>query len=85
MQLNRVVFPAPFEPNTARRSPGRTFNEILLKATSAPKLLDNPVNSNANSVPTSRVGAASAIMLLQFDGLPQALYILVPNAAEAIW
>ena len=85
MQLKSVVLPAPLEPKTAWRSPGRTLNEISLNAMSAPKLFDNPFNSSANSVPTSLRGAASAIMLFQFHGLPQAFNIPVPNAAHPIW
>jgi len=29
MQLNSVVLPAPFEPRTARRSPGRECLELF--------------------------------------------------------
>ena len=31
-QLSRVVLPAPFDPSTARRSPGRTLSVISINA-----------------------------------------------------
>src|SRR6476469_6823190 len=36
MQLKSVVLPAPFEPRTARRSPGRTVIVTSVSAASAP-------------------------------------------------
>ena len=38
-QLKSVVLPAPFEPRTARRSPGRTVRVTSVSAASAPKQL----------------------------------------------
>ena len=38
MQLNSVVLPAPLEPSTARRSPGRTVKVTSVSAASAPNM-----------------------------------------------
>src|ERR1700677_189842 len=52
MQLNSVVLPAPFEPRTARRSPGRTVSEMSTKAPRAPNSRVTPRNSSALAEPT---------------------------------
>src|ERR1700677_1502201 len=52
MQLNSVVLPAPFEPRTARRSPGRTVSEMSTKAARAPNSRVTPRNSSALAEPT---------------------------------
>src|SRR6266581_182423 len=52
MQLNSVVFPAPLEPSTARRSPGRTVSVTSVSAASAPKSRVTPRNSSAAPAPT---------------------------------
>src|SRR5580658_899831 len=52
MQLNSVVFPAPFEPRTARRSPGRTVSEMSVSAASAPNRRVTPRSSSAFAEPT---------------------------------
>src|SRR5580700_7677537 len=52
MQLKSVVFPAPLEPSTARRSPGRTVSVTSVSAASAPKNRVTPRNSSAAPAPT---------------------------------
>jgi len=47
MQLNSVVLPAPFEPSTARRSPGRTVIVTSAIAASAPNIRVTPRSSSA--------------------------------------
>src|SRR5215471_853466 len=46
-QLNSVVLPAPLEPSTARRSPGRTVMVTSVSAASAPNIRVTPRNSSA--------------------------------------
>src|SRR5258707_12549781 len=53
MQLNSVVFPAPLEPSTARRSPGRTVSVTSVSAASAPNSRDTPRSSSAAPAPTT--------------------------------
>src|SRR6476469_3274004 len=45
-QLSSVVLPAPFDPSTARRSPGRTLSVMSIKAASAPKFRQSPPNAD---------------------------------------
>src|SRR5258707_13351791 len=52
MQLNSVVLPAPFEPRTARRSPGRTVMVTSVSAESAPNIRVTPRSSSAAPAPT---------------------------------
>src|SRR3982751_4262703 len=52
MQLNNVVLPAPLEPSTARRSPGRTVRVTSVSAASAPNSRVTPRNSSAAPAPT---------------------------------
>src|ERR1700730_2699061 len=52
MQLNSVVLPAPFEPSTARRSPGRTVMVTSVSAASAPNRRVTPRSSSAAPAPT---------------------------------
>src|SRR6202049_2369068 len=52
MQLNSVVFPAPLEPSTARRSPGRTVSVTSVSAASAPNSRVTPRSSSAAPAPT---------------------------------
>src|ERR1700757_3665307 len=52
-QLNSVVLPAPFEPSTARRSPGRTVMVTSVSAASAPNIRVTPRNSSAAPAPTA--------------------------------
>src|SRR5438270_9290588 len=51
-QLNSVVLPAPLEPSTARRSPGRTVMVTSVSAASAPNSRVTPRNSSAAPAPT---------------------------------
>src|SRR5947208_6439075 len=53
MQLNSVVLPAPFEPRTARRSPGRTVMVTSVSAASAPNMRVTPRSSSAAPAPTA--------------------------------
>src|SRR5437899_10259103 len=58
-QLNSVVLPAPLEPSTARRSPGRTVMVMSVSAASAPNSRVTPRKSSAAPAPTAeRRGAA---------------------------
>src|SRR5579871_4600029 len=52
-QLNSVVLPAPLEPSTARRSPGRTVIVTSVSAASAPNMRVTPRSSSAAPVPTA--------------------------------
>src|SRR4029077_19409328 len=52
IQLNSVVFPAPLEPSTARRSPGRTVSVTSVSAANAPNSRVTPRNSSAAPAPT---------------------------------
>ena len=51
-QLNSVVLPAPLEPSTARRSPGRTVMVTSVSAASAPNSRVTPRSSSAAPEPT---------------------------------
>src|SRR3569833_1081647 len=50
-QLNSVVLPAPLEPSTARRSPGRTVMVTSVSAASAPNMRVTPRSSIAAPAP----------------------------------
>src|SRR5262245_17538469 len=52
-QLNSVVLPAPLEPRTARRSPGRTVMVTSVSAASAPNSRVTPRSSSAAPAPTA--------------------------------
>src|SRR6185436_16677728 len=52
-QLNSVVLPAPLEPSTARRSPGRTVMVTSVSAASAPNIRVTPRSSSAAPEPTA--------------------------------
>src|SRR5712672_932538 len=62
MQLNSVVFPAPLEPSTAGRSPGRTVSVMSVSAASAPKSRVTPRNSSAAPAPTTKSRCATLSM-----------------------
>ena len=53
MQLNNVVLPAPFDPSTPRRSPGRTLSVMSVSAASAPNMRVTPRSSSAFAVPAA--------------------------------
>src|SRR3984893_14954180 len=62
IQLKSVVFPAPLEPSTARRSPGRTVSVTSVSAASAPKNRVTPRNSSAAPAPTAERRCATLSM-----------------------
>src|SRR4029450_5771726 len=62
MQLKSVVLPAPFEPRTARRSPGRTVIVTSVSAASAPNIRVTPRNSSAAPAPTANRRCATLSM-----------------------
>src|ERR1700676_5092689 len=64
MQLNSVVFPAPLEPSTARRSPGRTVSVTSISAASAPNIRVTPRNSSAAPAPTVERRCATLSMAI---------------------
>src|SRR4051794_9054078 len=61
-QLNSVVLPAPLEPSTARRSPGRTVMVTSVSAASAPNSRVTPRNSSAAPAPTAEKRGAALSM-----------------------
>ena len=62
MQLKSVVLPAPFEPSTARRSPGRTVMVTSVRAASAPNNRVTPRSSSAAPAPTTERRCATLSM-----------------------
>src|ERR1700681_186232 len=64
MQLNNVVLPAPFEPRTARRSPGRTVMVTSVSAASAPNIRVTPRSSSAAPAPTANRPCATLSMTI---------------------
>src|SRR5262249_27962760 len=62
MQLNSVVLPAPLEPSTARRSPGRTVMVTSVSAASAPNSRVTPRSSSAAPAPTAEKRCAALSM-----------------------
>src|SRR5262249_5660834 len=63
MQLNSVVLPAPFEPSTARRSPGRMVIVTSVRAASAPNKRVTPRSSRAAPAPTTERRCATLSMV----------------------
>src|SRR5690242_16628592 len=61
-QLNNVVLPAPLEPSTARRSPGRTVMVTSVSAASAPNIRVTPRSSSAAPAPTAEMRWATLSM-----------------------
>src|ERR1043165_6099926 len=61
-QLNSVVLPAPLEPSTARRSPGRTAMVTSVSAASAPNSRVTPRSSSAAPEPTAEKRCAALSM-----------------------
>src|SRR6185312_7385215 len=59
MQLNSVVLPAPLEPSTARRSPGRTVMVTSVSAASAPNSRVTPRSSSAAPAATAEKRGAA--------------------------
>src|SRR5215813_9633098 len=61
-QLNSVVLPAPLEPSTARRSPGRTVMVTSVSAASAPNIRVTPRSSSAAPAPIAEMRRATLSM-----------------------
>src|SRR5215475_4065094 len=61
-QLNSVVLPAPLEPSTARRSPGRTVIVTSVSAASAPNIRVTPRSSSAAPAPIAEMRRATLSM-----------------------
>src|SRR5579863_5893365 len=61
-QLNNVVLPAPLDPSTARRSPGRTVMVTSMRAASAPNIRVTPRSSSAAPAPTAEMRWATLSM-----------------------
>src|SRR5690349_19251092 len=61
-QLNSVVLPAPLEPSTARRSPGRTVIVTSVSAASAPNIRVTPRSSSAAVEPKADRRSATLSM-----------------------
>src|SRR3984957_20140528 len=74
MQLKSVVLPAPLEPSTARRSPGRTVSVTSVNAASAPNSRVTPRSSRAAPAPTveRRRATLSMAMASPLRGRPTA-------------
>src|SRR3954466_11273956 len=62
MQLTSVVLPAPLEPSTARRSPGRTVMVTSVSAASAPNSRVTRRSSGAAPAPTVEKRCAALSM-----------------------
>src|SRR3954470_12208585 len=78
-QLNSVVLPAPLEPSTARRSPGRTVRAISVKAASAPNRRVTPRSSSALPAPTAERRCATLSMpAASRSGVPRTLTAIAP-------
>src|SRR6201995_803970 len=60
--LKSVVLPAPLEPRTARRSPGRTVMVTSVSAASAPNIRVTPRSSSAAPAPTAEMRSATLSM-----------------------
>src|SRR4030088_2984096 len=80
MQLNSVVLPAPLEPSTARRSPGRTVSVTSVSAANAPNSRVTPRNSSAAPAPTAERRCATLSMAV----IPARLRLSFPPAAPAL-
>src|SRR5262249_54762209 len=86
-QLNSVVLPAPLEPSTARRSPGRTVMVTSESAASAPNIRVTPRSSSAAPVPTAERRCATLSMATPPAGLrgrPGAPAPALPEADDAV-
>src|ERR1700744_2188573 len=87
-QLNSVVLPAPLEPSTARRSPGRTVMGTSVRAASAPNSRVTPRSSSAAPEPTAEKRCSALAMALTSAGAALAVRRtaapLLPEADHAI-
>src|SRR6516225_249969 len=87
MQLKSVVLPAPFEPSTARRSPGRTVMVTSLSAASAPNNRVTPRSSSAAPAPTTERRCAMLSMAMMpacADQIGSAALPALPKPDHAI-
>src|SRR5438874_7873321 len=87
MQLNSVVLPAPFEPRTARRSPGRTVMVISVSAASAPNIRVTPRSSSAAPAPTANTRCATLSMAVSIRpdrGASNAAAPMLPEPDHAV-
>src|SRR5258708_22383924 len=75
MQLKSVVLPAPLEPSTARRSPGRTVSVTSVSAASAPNSRVTPRNSSAAPAPTVERRCATLSMAAVSAGLRRSRFV----------
>src|SRR5260370_4490850 len=91
MQLNSVVLPAPFEPRTARRSPGRTVRETSSKAARAPNSRVTPRSSSALAEPTVERRCATLSMAAAccrwraWRAGPRAIAPAGPQTNDPVW
>src|SRR5437762_8551589 len=87
-QLNSVVLPAPLEPSTARRSPGRTVMVTSVSAASAPNSRVTPRSSSAAPAPTAEKRGVALSMAVAsacaFVGRGRAAAPPLPEADHAI-
>src|SRR5215467_10140527 len=87
-QLNSVVLPAPLEPSTARRSPGRTVMVTSVSAASAPNIRVTPRSSSAAPAPTAEMRWAMLSMPLPSartaGGLADAAAPALPETDHAV-
>src|ERR1700728_368037 len=90
MQLNSVVLPAPFEPRTARRSPGRTVSEMSVSAARAPNSRVTPRSSSALAEPTverrcATLSMAAACRWRARRSCPRAIAPARPETKDSVW
>src|SRR5262244_339647 len=87
-QLNSVVLPAPLEPSTARRSPGRMVRVTSVSAASAPNSRVTPRSSSAAPAPTADSLCATLSMAaapgMAAGSLLNALAPALPQADHAV-
>src|SRR6516165_3173921 len=87
IQLNSVVLPAPFEPSTARRSPGLTVIVTSVRAASAPNIRVTPRSSSAAPAPTADRRCATLSMAMTpacAEGVSSAALPAFPKPDDAI-
>src|ERR1700735_1247896 len=87
MQLKSVVLPAPLEPSTARRSPGRTVSVTSVNAASAPNSRVTPRSSRAAPVPTAdrrRATLSMAVASARLSGPATAAAPALPKSDDAV-
>src|SRR6266568_1422943 len=82
-QLNSVVLPAPLEPSTARRSPGRTVMVTSVNAASAPNSRVTPRSSSAAPAPTAeKRGAALSMAVASARAFVDGRHVAAPSLPE---